>query len=527
MKRIDLGVVGSGFGGAVTACRVAVSGERVVLFERGRRWSGHNYPRGLNAPWIYDANRPENKNGWLDLRLFKGMAVAQGAGVGGGSLCYSSVVMEADRDVFNQGWPEEISFEELKPHYDHVREMLGVRTIPDNQLTARTRLLKEAARKTGRDGQFDKAPLAINFDDAYSYELPDPISKKHSKASQNAHGRWQGSCVHLGNCDIGCDVRAKNTLDVNYIAEAERHGADVRPLHIVRCIEPVDGDYVVHYDRIHDGKLIRESLRAHRVVVAAGSLGSTELLLRCRDEYRTLPSISRRLGQNWSANGNFLSPACYENSDAVQQGIGPTITAFLDLMDGRENGSKLVVEDDGFPNLWLNALQGTFSSRFFSPVSWSFRRHLRRGLSEKNPLKNVMVWLGAGVDAGNGELRLRKRWYAPLGRRRLSLNWSPQQSEELIETIIKVHRELTEATGGKLYVPLFWRLLKSLITVHPLGGCNIGRSIEDGVVDHRGEVFGYPNLFVIDGSIIPRPIGKNPSMTIAALAERAASMMWK
>lgn len=526
MKRVDLIVVGSGFGGAVTACRAAEAGSRVVVLERGRRWTPENYPRQKRDPWLYDNERPDKKSGWLDVRLFRGMAVAQGAGVGGGSLCYSSVVMKADQDVFESGWPDEISFADLGTHYDSVERMLGVQKIPSRQLTRRTDLLQKGAEQTGRAARFASAPLAVAFDDDYHYELPDPINKAHTKAFRNEQGRWQGTCVHLGNCDIGCDVRAKNTLDVNYIAQAERLGADVRPLHLVRSIELADNTYVVHFDRIDHGHLVPGSLWAGQVVIAAGSIGSTELLLRCRDEHKTLPKLSPKLGENWSGNGNFLTPAFYSEPNLVRQGVGPTISAAIDMMDGVEGGHRFIIEDDGFPNLWLHALSGRFYSRFLSPVGWSLRQPLLRGFREENPLAHVMVWLGAGIDSGDGQLSLRRKWYAPWARKKLALAYSAQENKELIESIIGIHKQLTEATGGKLCVPLFWRLLRSLVTVHPLGGCAAGNTRTDGVVDHRGEVFGYPNLFVIDGATVPRPIGRNPSMTIAALAERAAAINW-
>lgn len=521
----DVIVIGSGFGGAVTACRAAEAGARVLVLERGRRWNPDNYPRAIHDPWLFDVDHPARKHGWLDLRLFRGMAVAQGAGVGGGSLCYSSVVMEADPDVFDDGWPAELTYAELKPHYDTVRQMLRITTIPDRQQTPRTDLLKTGAESQGFGGRFAKAPLAVSFDEKYSYELEDPIDKRHTKAFQNEQGRWQGTCVHLGNCDIGCDVRAKNTLDVNYLAWAERLGAQIRPLHVVRSIEPLENSYRIHYDRIQDGRLLPGSVRGDRVVIAAGSLGSTEILLRCRDQFGTLGKLNGRLGKRWSANGNFLTPAHYSRDEEVRQGIGPTISAFLDFMDGSQEGHRFVVEDDGFPNVWLHALRGKFANRLFSPIGWSLQPSWRRSLTEDNPLANIMVWLGAGIDDGHGELQLQRRWNKPW-EKKLGLKWNRRSNEQLINTIIELHGKLTYATDGKLYVPLYWRLLRSLVTVHPLGGCGMGASPEEGVVDHRCEVFGYPNLYVIDGSVLPRPVGRNPSMTIAAIAERAAGHMW-
>jgi cholesterol oxidase len=520
----DVIVVGSGFGGSVVACRLAEAGARVLVLERGRRWTSEEFPRKPTDPWLYDQARPNKYNGWLDLRLFPRMAVIQGAGVGGGSLCYSSVLMKADTERFHKHWPAEITRDELEPYYGKVAQMLGVQPIPSGQHTQRYKLLQQAAQKTGMEARFQSAPLAVSFDPEWNYDLPDPLNTKHSKPFVNQHGQQQGTCVHLGNCDIGCDVKAKNTLDLNYIPSAERHGAEVRPLHLVRFIEPQQTDYRVVFDRIVDGRLMPGEERSERVVIAAGSLGSTELLLRCRDEYRTLRGISRLLGQDWSANGNFFTFDYYENPDDVQQSIGPTISGVLDLMDGAVQGQRFVIEDDGFPNLLLNAVRASFQKSWFNLSAWILRYYLRRGVQEKNLLRNVMVWLGAGVDGGDGSLQLGRSWLMPW-KRELRLAWDVRRSRQVIEAILAFQQRLSQVSGGRLNVPFYWSWLSSLVTVHPLGGCRIGNTPNDAVVDHRGEVFGHKGLYVADGAILPTPIGRNPSMTIAALSERVAFLM--
>src|SRR6516225_9427668 len=169
----DVIVVGSGFGGAVTACRLAEVGARVLVLERGRRWTRPEYPRRPGDAWLFDHGRPETHNGWLDLRFFRRMAVAQGAGVGGGSLCYSSVLMPADAECFREGWPPEITRQELAPYYDKVSSMLGVGPIPAGQRTQRANLLRRAAEKLATRHQ--DVPLAVTFDPDWNYDLPDPL----------------------------------------------------------------------------------------------------------------------------------------------------------------------------------------------------------------------------------------------------------------------------------------------------------------------------------------------------------------
>lgn len=238
MENFDTVIVGSGFGGAIMACRLAQKGAKVLVLERGRRWDVSEYPRSPGDAWFYDVDEPEQHNGWIDLRVFPNMAVVQGAAVGGGSLIYANVSVEAPRHVFEQGWPPEISYAELKPHYDEVGRMLDVQELPDTQLTERFKLMRDAANAIGHGDRFRKVPIAVTFDEKWNYELDDPFSHEHSKEFTNRHGQKQGTCVHLGNCDIGCDVRAKNTLEMNYIPEAEKCGTEIRDLHVARRITP-------------------------------------------------------------------------------------------------------------------------------------------------------------------------------------------------------------------------------------------------------------------------------------------------
>ena len=280
------------------------------------------------------------------------------------------------------------------------------------------------------------------------------------------------------------------------------------------------------FDRIERGTLIPGEERGERVVLAAGSLGSSELLLRCRDLYQALPHLSRHLGQGWSCNANVLTPDQYASSMKVEQSIGPTISGGLDFMDGSTGGSRFYVEDDGFPNLMLNAVRAKLRTGTLSLLGYALHAHLLRRAGELNPLGNVMMWLGEGVDAADGKLYLGRPWLRPW-RKELKLNWNVERSKPVIDAILATHRRLSAANAGNLQVPLYWTMLRSLVTVHPLGGCRMGRTASDGVVDHRGEVFGYPNLFVADGSVLPVPIGRNPSMTIAAIAERSAQFMAK
>ncbi|MCB8883070.1 GMC family oxidoreductase [Acidisoma cellulosilytica] len=518
----DAVVIGSGFGGAVAACRLAHAGRSVLVLERGRRWLPEQYPRGPDDAWIWDQNRPERHNGWIDMRFLNRMWVAAGAGVGGGSLIYASVSIDAKPSVFASGWPSEINHGVLQPYYARVAEMLGSRPLPDGQLTRRFELMRDAATAIGAETRFTKVDIAVTFDDRWSYDLPDAHNPRHSSTHTNPFGKTQGTCIHCGNCDIGCQVQAKNTLDLNYIAAAEADGAVVQPLSLVTHISPAAAGWCVHYDKLEDGRRVSSSVIGRRVILAAGSLGSTEILLRSRDDYRTLPDISPHLGRGWSSNGDFVTPAVYAGRK-IDPTVGPTITAAIDFLDGSEKGKRFFVEDGGFPNVLRNYLQAKARhAGRFGPQARFFRHLL--GASLDDPLPGVMPWFGQGIDAANGHLRLARHWWAPW-RRSLALDWNPTESEGLIDGLIDIHRRLAKATGGEIVVPPTWSLLRQLVTPHPLGGCAMSASPAAGVVDHAGRVFGHAGLYVLDGAIVPRALGLNPSKTIAALAERGVALM--
>jgi cholesterol oxidase len=518
MSDFDSIVIGSGFGGAVMACRLAEKGARVLVLERGRRWKPEDYPSVSQKHWLWDEDEPEQQNGWLDFRYFGDMSVAQGAGVGGGSLIYANVSIDAKPEIFENGWPAAIRYAALKPHYDTVAQMMSVQRLPENQFTARTRLMQEAAGKIGAADRFSLVPQAVTFDPDWHYGLDDPHDARHSKRWVNDQGVAQGTCTHCGNCDIGCPTQAKNTLDLNYLARAEQLGAEVRALHQVRCITPEGSGYRLQVRDLEGRRTI--SLKAERVFICAGSIGSTELLLRCRDQHRTLPKLSARLGQGWTSNGDFLTAAWYDDRD-ISPTRGPTISAAIDFLDGSEGGARFFVEDGGFPDLLGNLMEK--GGRHYRLRNTRLGRALERRADRSDPARRLMPWFGQAVDEPGGQFYLGRRWLMPWRKDRLKLKWDYRKAEQAVQGLADMHMKLTEATGGEATPPATWRWFRNLVTPHPLGGCNMADDVSQGVVDDRGEVFGYPNLFVMDGAVVPTALGLNPSKTIAALAEYAAA----
>ncbi len=511
----DAIVIGSGFGGAVTACRLAAAGYRVVVLERGRDWSIDATWTGPDE-WFFDAADPARRNGWFDLRVFGRMSTVAGAGVGGGSLHYANTSIDAPSDAFDAGWPAAIRHETLAPHYARVKAMLGSGPVPTAQEPRKLGLLRDAAERLGYGRLFGKVDLAITFDPDLAHDSADPpLDPSTIARTPNRFGVVQGTCAHLGECIIGCRAQARNMLGTNYIASARNDGAQVLPLHVVRRIRPESGGYVVDFDEIAAGGLRAGRLAARIVIVSAGSVSSSELLLRCRDEHATLPALGPMVGRRWSSNTNYLTLADHPHVPVFPT-RGPNITAAVGFFGSDKHmGAAVNMEDGGFPGTvgappGADAAEGFWSSPLLAA--------LHRQLAPTQLLEHVMPWFSQGRDESTGTFSLGPR---VADHRALHLDWNPAAAEKPMAAILDLHERMARATGG-VPPPSLWPILKSLVTPHPLGGCPMADDPQHGVVNDRGESFGYRNLYVADGSIVPTAIGVNPSKTIAALADRIA-----
>ena len=396
--------------------------------------------------------------------------------------------------------------------------MLEVRTLPDGQLTERFRMVREAAAACGYSDRFRKLDLAVRFDGDWSYSRPDAHDPRHSVRNDNPHGIEQGTCVHCGNCVFGCPVQARNTLDLNYLARARHEGAEILPLHLVSHVAALDRGYCVHFERLVEGARVPGEVSADEVYLAAGSLGSTEILLRSRDVFRTLDRLSDRLGQGWSANGDFFTLAFHPHRP-VSPTRGLPVSCAISFLDGSIDGLEYFVEDGGFSDLMGDVLREVARR---NPLLASAFATFGRLPSKRVPLHCVMPWFSQGVDASDGTLSLKRCSPAP-GRWKLDLDWNSEASRPTMDALVTMHRKLSQATGGMHIVPPSWTHAGYLIAPHPLGGARMADCAAAGVVDQWGEVFGHPGLFVVDGAAIPRPIGLNPARTIAAVAERMAT----
>lgn len=555
-------VVGSGFGGSVAACRLAEGGMSVCVLERGKPYPPGSFAR---TPFELHNNfwRPSSGTyGLFDIWSFSHMQAVVSAGVGGGSLIYANVLLRKDEKWFvNDGkpgqphtpWP--VSRAELDPHYDVVERMLGGTVYPTwYQNDNKTSAMREAARRmcigetthtsiNPREPQFFLPLLAISF----SPTKNDPPGTPIPNSANNIHRSARETCRLCGECDVGCNYGAKNTLDFTYLSAAKDFGAEIRQLCEVETIAPLPGRcgfeilYVLHEP---DSELHRKHIKrmtADRLILGGGALGTTLLLLRNRNKFPALKS-SKVLGTRFSGNGDYLAFAvgCTDyTSDPngvpwrLNASRAPVITStfrFPDCLDGgTEKGPGLYLQDAGYP------LAGDYIWEAMSPLRVLFRvllfagrRFLRllrgkpkteiggelgRLVGEGRMSSTSMPLLGMGRDVPDGVAKLQRN-------NRLDMKWSAAASQPYYRRIDRVARAVTNQLGGRYFADPLSVDLNSQITVHPLGGCPMGLNVDDGVVDSYGRVFGCCGLYVVDGAVMPGPVGPNPSLTIAALAER-------
>jgi cholesterol oxidase len=529
-------VVGSGFGGSVTAYRLAEAGKSVCLLERGKPYPPGSFPR---SPLGFSKNfwdPSEGLYGMFNVWRFSGIDALVSSGLGGGSLIYANVMIRKDEPWFvhedGESWP--VSRADLDPHYDRCEKMLGVQTYPlDSEpyaSTPKTRAFEGVAKQLGYDWFLPH--LAVTFANEGEAPVPgEPIREEHP----NLHGRTRYTCQLVGECDVGCNYGSKNSLDYTYLSAAAREGAELRSCCEVKAFRPRDGggfeiDYVVHEPDREGSRPAPVTITADTLVISAGTLGSTFLLLKNRDAFR---SLSPALGTHFCGNGDLLTFAL-RCSERINPDYGPVITSamrFGDAHDGDgSDGRGFYIEDAGYPGFVSWILQAGDQPRalwLWRKVAlrlfWKWiRRKPQPDISgvissffgDARTAAGLLPLLGMGRDVPDGRMHLSGGL--------LDVDWSKDgASKEYFDKLRDTMRTLADELGGTFQDnPLWW--LSKVITVHALGGCPMGRDANEGVVDPWGRVHGVPGLYVADGSVMPGPVGPNPSLTIAALADRFA-----
>ncbi|MCG8405945.1 MAG: GMC oxidoreductase [Phycisphaerales bacterium] len=534
-------IIGSGFGGSVMACRLAESGRfRVEVFERGRRYGRHEFPRRPNefASAFWDPG--DGMFGLIEYHSFdrSHIDVVTASGLGGGSLIYSNVLYRMPAAFFSD-WPGGVTRELLDPYYDRALAMLEAKPYPLHDVgspyanTPKSHALAEAVSRIRASSGFqlpvrlERPPLAIQFADQPDDQPGDDRT--------NAQGIPQTTCVLCGECNIGCNTHAKNTLDLNYLARAQQHDVTMRLQREVCEIRPrpVGGYTIVHRDPQFSQHCTDDY---DIVVIAAGSLGSTRLLLQSPKL-----KLSNALGSLWSPNGDLLAFVA-NAARQLQPTRGPVITsaAVVDtgpLQDGFPAG--LWIEDAGYSNLFAWYIRGLLEHNSVPVLKRAFRyllgwfsgngeRNLGSALSEvvfsrADWTDTSMPILGMGRDRSTGKLKLRP------GKRgrpdHLHLDWRIGPSRLHYQRMRSAMRCIANALNGT-FIENPTSALNRYISVHPIGGCPMADSPSDGVVSARtGQVFNCPGLYVMDGSILPTSVGPNPSLTIAAIAELYAERL--
>ncbi|MBI3224244.1 MAG: GMC family oxidoreductase [Mycolicibacterium cosmeticum] len=540
----DVLIVGSGFGGSVMAAELAGKGYEVCVLERGRAYPPGSFPRdpagiSLNF-WDPDAEL----TGMFDVWSFQNVDAVVSSGLGGGSLIYANVMLPKDESWFTQTTPDgtgvetwALTREHLKEHYTAVSDFLRVQTLPngpaDNafHLPKTKRFLKIDAPDGGERAVL--APLAVRFrDDNGQPSVGAPL---RDEAYGNIHGAGyhRRTCRLCGECDLGCNDGAKSSMDNTYLSLASDGGVSIQTLtEVVGLARRAAGDgYLfdvtvkVHGDRPQP----TEPIRAKRVVLAAGTLGSTYLLLRHRD---ALNINSDALGHRFSGNGDYLGFVHSADTDLACT-RGPVITAYRHY-PGTGGTHGMYIEDAGYPAFaaWLMQL-GRVGGMAMTAMGKILVRKLGDLLDvEENPnmseeindiLKNgsfsagFMPLLGMGRDRPDGRLYLDEDDDEVLRN-----DWSLATSEAYFDTMKARMRNIARGFGGKFTENLISDFFKRVITVHPVGGCPMDTDVSPGVIDTFGRVRGVPGLRVCDGSVFPGPVGPNPSLTIAAFAHRSA-----
>lgn len=521
----DYVIIGSGFGGSVSAMRLTEKGYNVLVLERGKRYRDQDFATTNWKFWKYLWIPALRSFGILQISLLEGVMVLHGNGVGGGSLGYSNVLEIPPDPMFeNPSWQHMADWKTvLRPHYKTARHMLGVVSNP--RLGVADQILKEIAMERNTVDTFRPTEVGLFLG---------PEGKDVSDPYFGGEGPDRTGCIYCGGCMVGCRYNAKNTLVKNYLYFSEKWGAQVLPQFLVTDIRPLPPDQPdgARYEVIYRSSTAwfikpEQSLRARNVVLSAGVLGTLKLLLECRDVTRSLPDISPRLGEMVRTNSEALMGAVGRD-DRVNYSEGICITSIVKAdevtrvepvryPDGsslmRYISAPLIYTSGGF----FKRLLMTVRAFFRHPIN-SLRTHFLPGWARRTTILLIMQTLDNHMS-----LRLGRSIHT-LFRRGLVAEPDPEHTvPSRIETGHEVTWAYAEKTKAIPMGSLGENLLNLPTTAHILGGCPFGRDADEGVIDLDCQVHNYPGLYVVDGSIVPANPGVNPSLTITALAEYAMS----
>ncbi|MCG6656986.1 GMC family oxidoreductase [Halomonas campisalis] len=535
-------IIGSGFGGSCSALRLSEKGHRVLVLEQGRRWKDEDFSdnawklhKSLWAPGL-------GLRGNTRMSMTRKVTAVHGIGVGGGSLVYANVHLIPKDEVFaSPSWSKvhDDWKARLMPFYGLAQRMIGV--TKSQYENAADEALEDTARRMGKADTYRTVNTGILFPE----DPADDSGADRGDPYFAGKGPRRNSCRYCGGCMLGCRHNAKNTLVKNYLWFAEGNGVEIRAESEVTRIEPLPGP-----DGERDGSAgyeltVRSSttpvrkkpytLRCRGVVVSAGVFGTIPLLLKARDMDRTLPNISKKLGRQVRTNSETLIMVSgrYPGKDGQPQDIcdGPSITSMFDPDDEtRIEVTRFPRYGDGALALQTTVPLTDVQGKVPRPLSMlaNMLRQPIKTLRMLNPVgkaRHTIIFLVMQTKDTFVHIRIRRPWY-----RLFRPTWSVYQDKEdnalsnYFPIAHEAARHYIEAAGGGQAGNIATEILTGApVTAHLMGGVGIGNGPEDGVVDDTGRVFGYHNLRVIDGSLIPGNLGVNPSLTILALSEYAWS----
>jgi len=507
----DYIVVGSGFGGSVSAMRLAEKGYSVLVIEKGKRFKAEDFP---NSDWNLKKFLWMPKLKWFGfqkLSFFRQVTILSGVGVGGGSIVYGNTHMFPPDQFFeNPVWSHFKNWKKtLTPYYDLARKILGTKTFTDYH--EEDLLLREVALDMGKDASFKGVNVGVYFGD----------TEKEIDPYFNGQGPLRSGCRECAGCMVGCRYNAKNTLDKNYLYFAEEYGAKVLDKTVVTKLEYINGQYMVHTkDSTSWFKRNKRILKSNGLVICGGVLGTMDLLLKQKYKYGTLTNLSDKLGENIRTNSESLCGVSHadrklNNGISISSYFNPDDHTHIEVVKYNDQSGAMgklatmaVGEGNGFIRLlkWIVAII-KHPFKFFK-LTFTFRNWGRNSIiflvmqSLDNSMR--MIWK-RGLLGGSMSIKNDRDFKVPVYIR---------IGQEVMNRYAKKVNGIAQNTWPEI-------LLNMPMTAHILGGCPMGKNKDKGVVNEYFEVHNYKNMYVLDGSIIPCNLGVNPSLSIVALAEYA------
>ncbi|MGV0958280.1 MAG: GMC oxidoreductase [Limnohabitans sp.] len=517
-------IVGSGFGGSVSALRLAEKGYSVGVMEMGRRWQAEDFPKSNWDARRYFWRPGLRMFGFFNMRLFRHVVVMCGNAVGGGSIAYASALLKPSPEVWDQGsWAGLLDWKRVMPqHYASAERMLGV---ADNTLLGEAdRRLEQMARMVGVADSFYPGRSGTFFPppgEAGGKTYPDPYF--------GGEGPARSTCIGCGGCLMGCQYNAKNSLDKNYLYLAEKRGAQVFAETRVVDVRPLNGQpdgrdgYEVHTESstaLFNKQ--RRVFRCRRVIFAASSLGTVELLLRLKAR-GSLPRLSDDLGKRIRTNAESLIGLRFPGrGPSMSLGIAGGAAIYLDAHT--HIGVVRYAEGVDATSLLMTVMRGAaLGWRRVPAWAWRMLRHPLQAWRAHNPIgfaHQTMLFVVMQNKDAHIDMRLKRRWYWPFSPLLCS------EGEPIAAHIPEANafiEKAAKALGGIPMSLLTETLFNIPTTAHCMGGCAMADSPQRGVMDVHNRVFGYQNMLICDGSMLSANLGVNPSLTITALAEHAMS----